>query len=73
MANFFLFLKGVSTHWGWLTIALIALFLYGSSAFGGDTKVKMALILVAIASIAMALYLTVSGQLTALNRFLEVG
>jgi hypothetical protein len=73
MENFLQFLRAVLSHWGWLGTAVIALVLYRAAAFGGDTKIRMVLILIAIGSILMALYLTVSDQLTILNGSLEIG
>lgn len=65
------FLKVVLSHWGWLTTAVLAFALSAKADFGEDIKPKVALILIALASLFMAFYLASIDQYTALYESLQ--
>ena len=66
------FFYAVLGHWGWLALATIASFLYAKVNFVENDKVRMALILVAVASLFIALYLASADQYKALHEHLKV-
>ncbi len=51
------FFRAVLSHWGWLTVAVLALAVYAKVDFGEDIKPRVALVLVALGSLFMAFYL----------------
>jgi hypothetical protein len=69
MEDFAAFLGAVLSHWVWLLIAAVAFVLSIKIDFQ-DYKSRVAFIVVAIASVIIALYLAVEDQLTLLNEYL---
>jgi hypothetical protein len=69
MEDFAAFLLSVLSHWVWLLIAAVAFVLSIKIDFQ-DYKSRVAFIIVAIASVIIALYLAVEDQLTVLNEYL---
>lgn len=66
------FIHAVLHHWGWLALAAIAVSLYVKSSFVETDKVRIALIVIAVASLFMALYLASADQYRALHENLKV-
>jgi membrane protein YdbS with pleckstrin-like domain len=70
MEEFSGFLKAVLSHWVWLILAAVALVLSIKVDFQ-DYKSRVAFIVVAIASVIIALYLAVEEKYRGLNEYLR--
>lgn len=69
MDDFVIFLKAVAAHWFWITVAVVALVVNAVMDF--DTKGKITLIVVAIGSLVLAVYLALSDQYRAFSEYLS--
>jgi FtsH-binding integral membrane protein len=70
MEDFTEFVKAVFSHWVWLILATVALVLSIKVDFQ-DYKSRVAFIVVAIASVIVAVYLAVEDQYRVLNEYLR--
>jgi hypothetical protein len=67
MDNLREFLTALASHWFLLSIAIVSLLFCRFGSFDPDKKVVPVLILVALVSILLVLYLTVTNPLIATN------